>query len=341
MSTPRSTLVSGLGGGVPVPLGTQMTGVVGVVVVSYNSQDELPSCLRALSAAQGVAEIVVVDNASTDRSREAVSEHQDGRVELLSLDTNTGFAGGCNRGFAALGDDCDIVAFVNPDVAVAADCLRLAAEAVAADRALAGVAPRLMRGDGVTVDSVGQVLHPLTLEVRDRGYGRELSPDLLDPRPVLAACGALAVFGRDALIAVSDGSGPFAEEFFCFWEDLELGWRLVNAGYRISSLPDAVAVHGRGAGASEGRGPLRWRRPVPLEACVITNRWMTLIRHLNALDLTLRLPLLLGWDSVLTVLGAVRRPKLIAAIARRWPRVVYEWRSRGGRPRRRLRELPG
>ncbi len=323
-----------------MPMDPAMTGVVGVVVVSFNSEDELPSCLRALSVAQNVAAIVVVDNASTDSSREVVLQHSDDRVELLALDTNIGFAGGCNRGFAALGDDCDIVAFVNPDVAVAADCLQLAAEALAADQTLAGVAPRLMRGDDVTVDSVGQVLHPLTLEVRDRGYGRGLTPELLDSQPVLAACGALAVFRRDALMTVSDGGGPFAEEFFCFWEDLELGWRLVNAGYRISSLPDAVAVHGRGAGASEGGGPLRWRRSASLEACVITNRWMTLVRHLNALDLVLRLPLLLGWDSVLTALGVVRRPKLLAAIARRWPLVVHEWRSRGGRTRRRLRELP-
>jgi N-acetylglucosaminyl-diphospho-decaprenol L-rhamnosyltransferase len=317
-----------------------MTGAVGVVVVSYNSEEDLPSCLRALSAAEGVAKIIVVDNLSSDQSREVVTAHGDDRVDLLALDANTGFAGGCNRGFAAIGPECGIVAFVNPDVSVAPDCLRLASEALAADSGLAGVAPRLMRGDGVTVDSVGQVLHPVTLEVRDRGYGQALTPELLDPQPVLAACGALAVFRRDALLSVSDGAGPWAERYFCFWEDLELGWRLVNAGHGISSLPGAVAIHGRGAGAATGRGPLRWRRPVELEACVITNRWMTLARHLATLDLMMRLPLLLGWDSVLTALGVVRRPKLLAAIAGRWPLVVREWRSRSGRSRRRLAQLP-
>ncbi len=317
-----------------------MTDAVGVVVVSYNSATDLPSCLAALAAAEGVARVVVVDNASTDASREVVASRGDDRVDLLALDSNTGFAGGCNRGFAAIARECGIVAFVNPDVSVAPDCLRLAAEALAADPGLAAVAPRLMRGDGVTVDSVGQVLHPVTLEVRDRGYGRTLGPELLEPRPVLAACGALAVFRREALMAVAGRQGPWAERYFCFWEDLELGWRLVNAGGRISSLPAAVAVHGRGAGATDGRGPLRWRRPVELEACVITNRWMTLARHLHPLDLMLRLPLLLGWDSALTTLGVVRRPKLVAAIARRWPLVVREWRSRSGRPRRRLAELP-
>ncbi len=317
-----------------------MTTTVGVVVVSYDSAEDLPACLTALMAADGVAQVVVVDNASSDSSCDVVREFADDRIELLALETNTGFAGGCNRGLATLDDDIGVVAFVNPDVAVTSGCLRLAAEALAADPTLAGIAPRLMRADGETVDSVGQVLKPTTLEVRDRGYDRGLSPELLAPAPVLAACGALAVYRRSALEAVVGPNGPWAEEFFCFWEDLELGWRLVNAGYRITALPDAVATHGRGAGAAEGRGPLRWRRPVDLEACVITNRWMTLVRHLNTLDLVPRLPVLLSWDLALATVSVARRPALLRAIARRWPMVIGEWRARGDRSRRRLRELP-
>jgi GT2 family glycosyltransferase len=317
-----------------------VTATVGVVVVSFDSASDLPACLTALTAADAVGRVVVVDNASTDPSCEVVRGFSDDRIELLSLGTNTGFAGGCNRGFTALGDGVDVVAFVNPDVAVTPECLAVAAEALAADPALAGVAPRLMRADGETVDSVGQVLTPATLEVRDRGYGRPLGPDLMEPAPVLAACGALAVYRGTALDEVAGPHGPWAEEFFCFWEDLELGWRLVNAGHHIAALPDAVATHGRGAGAADGRGPLRWRRPVELEACVVSNRWLTLLRHLHTLDLVGRLPVLLSWDLALATVSVARRPGLVAAIARRWPLVISEWRARGDRPRRRLRQLP-
>jgi GT2 family glycosyltransferase len=317
-----------------------VTGSIGVVVVSHQSEEDLPSCLAALAVANDVSRVVVVDNASTDASRRLTRQSADERTTLLELETNTGFAGGCNRGYAALEGDCEWVAFVNPDVKVSPDCLRLAVEALDADPRLGAVAPRLMRPGGDIVDSVGQVLHRVTLEVRDRGFGETLTPELRQPTPVLAACGALAVFRSDALRAVAGHEGPFVEDFFCFWEDLELGWRLVNRGWRVESLPDAVATHGRGAGAAKGRGPLRWRRPVELEACVITNRWMTLARHLHGLDLMLRLPLLLGWDAALTVLGILRRPSLFRAIVNRWPMVVREWRSRGAHPRRRLAELP-
>jgi GT2 family glycosyltransferase len=317
-----------------------VSGSIGVVVVSHESAADLPACLGAAVAAEGVTDIVVVDNDSSDLSREVVLEVDDERVRLLALSANTGFAGGCNRGFAALSDTCEWVAFLNPDVTLAADCLRLSAAALDADPALAGVAPRLMRTDGVTVDSVGQVLHPVTLEVCDRGFGHRLSAELKRATPVLAACGALAVFRSEALRGVVEENGPFAEHFFCFWEDFELGWRLVNRGWRIESLPEAIATHVRGSGAKDGRGPLRWRRPVDLEACVVTNRWMTLVRHLSGLDLLLRLPLLLMWDSTLVMLGIFRRPRLLPAIVRRWPLIVREWRSRSARSRRRLAELP-
>ena len=281
--------------------GGSLSGRIGVVVVSHDSEEDLPSCLAALTAASGVERIVVIDNASSDASREIVGAHEDDRVHLVAEAANSGFAGGCNRGFRALADDLDVLAFLNPDVVVEPDCLVLCAAALAADPGLAGVAPRLMRGDGTTVDSVGQVLKPLTLEVADRGYGAPPAPAQLRAEIVLAACGALAVFRRFALEAVADKAGPWAEHYFCFWEDLEIGWRLANHGWRIQTVPNAVARHRRGAGAGEGWGPLRWRRPPQLEACILSNRWMTLIRHLHPLDLVVRLPILLLWDPGLLV----------------------------------------
>jgi GT2 family glycosyltransferase len=312
---------------------------IGAVVVSHNSAADLPACLGALSSAEGLDRVVVVDNDSSDRSQEIVRACGDPRISLVVEEVNSGFAGGCNRGFGELGGDFDYLAFLNPDVVVSPDCLERAVERLAADPRLASVAPLLMRSDGETVDTVGQVLKRWTLEVDDRGYGESPSSRLLKPAGVLAACGALAVFRRPALVSISDSYGPWAQHYFCFWEDVEIGWRLANSGWRIESCPEAVASHRRGAGASEGPGPLRWRRPAELEACIISNRWMTLIRHLHPLDLAPRLPLLLFWDSGLVAAGALRRPSLLKHLRRRWPMVRNEWRNRHRNQRRRLHEL--
>jgi GT2 family glycosyltransferase len=312
---------------------------VGVVVVSHDSADDLPACLEALGSAVGVRRTVVVDNVSNDDSREVARSAGGDQVVVLQEPTNSGFAGGCNRGFRELATDFTFMAFLNPDVTVSRDCLEQCAATLEAEPGLAGVAPLLMRSDGDTVDSAGQVLKKSNLEVRDLGYGLPPSVSLLEPRRVLSACGALAVFRTSALREVADEHGPWAQHFFCFWEDIELGWRLANRGLEIRTVPEAVATHRRGGGAVAGRGPLRWRRPPHLEACMLTNRWMTLIRHLHPLDLAPRLPLLLVWDSAAVAAGAARRPSLVGQLKRRWPLVMKEWRSRSRYPRRRLREL--
>jgi GT2 family glycosyltransferase len=312
---------------------------IGAVVVSYNSERDLGACLEALCAAEDLGGVVVVDNASGDGSREIVRGMGDPRITLVTESSNLGFAGGCNRGYHEHADAYQYLAFLNPDVVVSKDCFRRAIERLDGDDRLAAVAPRLMRSDGETVDSVGQKLHPLHLEVVDLGYGAPLSPGLLDSRSVIAPCGALAVFRRSALDEVAEPSGPWAQHFFCFWEDLEIGWRLVNLGWTISTCPEAVATHRRGAGASAGRGPLRWRRPPELEACIVSNRWMTLARHLHTLDLVPRLPLLLLWDTGLVAAGGLRRPALIGHLRQRWPMVLNEWRKRKRYRRRRLHEL--
>ena len=313
---------------------------IGAVVVSHNSADDLPACLEALLGAEALGRVVVVDNASQDRSRELVRGFDDPRIQLVVEEVNSGFAGGCNRGYREFGRDFEYLAFLNPDVVVSPNCLERTVDTLAKDPGLGGVAPLLMRSDGDTVDSVGQVLRSWTLEVSDRGYGEPLTSELKRTTDVLAACGALAVFRQQALAAVAGAHGPLAQDYFCFWEDLELGWRLVNSGWRIQSCPDAVATHRRGAGAESGGGPLRWRRPPELEACILTNRWMTLIRHLHPLDLLRRLPLLLLWDPGLVVAGSVRRPSLVGHLRRRWPMVMHELRNRSQDRRRRLHELP-
>ena len=311
---------------------------VAAVVVSYESREELPGCLEALLDASPPPRVIVVDNASSDGSAALVRERFGAEVTLLALDRNTGFTGGCNRGFDAA-EGAEVVAFLNPDVRVDRDCLGAAAACLERTGA-AGVAPLLLRPGRGIVDSAGQCLARWTLEVADRGYGRPLDAAYLEPRPVLAACGALAVFRREALEAVRLGCGVLDEGLFCFWEDLELGWRLWNAGFTVRSCPEAVAVHGRGAGAGPGRGPLRWRRPPALEARIVLNKWRVLARHVHPLDLLPRLPLLLARDCGLAAAGVLRRPVLLRRLAALLPGTVRAWTARGRRRRLRLKELP-
>lgn len=311
-----------------------------MVVVSYQSAADIETGLRSLVAAGVGQGVIVVDNASTDDSVMIVRRFAADGVRLIALDRNTGFTGGCNKGYYEAPETTPYVAFMNPDVRLSPDCLDRCVELLDRRPEVACVAPLLVRADGRTIDSAGQVLKHMTLEVEDRGYGEPLAAAELEPRRVLAACGALAVFRRQALEQVSLPFGPWDGRFFCFWEDLEIGWRLNNHGWQIWFEPAARAEHVRGAGADDGAGPLRWRRPVHLEACIASNRWMTLLRHLNVLDLALWAPVLLMWDLAVTCAGALRRPTLVWHLAKRLPLVAGVWKERKGGKRMRLAKLP-
>ena len=128
--------------------------------------------------------------------------------------------------------------------------------------------------------------------------------------------------------------------FFAFWEDLDLGWRVCNAGWRVLYEPQAVAVHRRAATASGGPGRLIFRRAPWLVACILVNRWATLLRNLHAVDFLLRVPLLLGGDMMMVTIVLVRRPAALAHMARALPRLRGAWRERRRLVRRRLWELP-
>ncbi len=310
------------------------------VVVNHNGGDDLPRCLAALAAQTVPVDVVLVDCHSTDGSR-ALAEAPPHGVRGVALADNRGYAGGCAAGLAAVAADVEAIGFFNPDCFPAPGLFARCLAVLAAAPALGGVAPRLVRPGGDTLDSCGQVLSPVLLRVRDRGYGEPAPGAFLDAVDVLAACGAAMVYRRTALAAVAVDGAVFPAEFFAFWEDLDLGWRMANAGWRVRYEPSAVAVHRRGATAAPGRGPLTLRRPPQLAACIVVNRWATLLRNLHPVDFLARLPVLLPADVAMVALVVTLRPRALPALLRELPRLRLAWRQRRGLgPRRRLAELP-
>jgi hypothetical protein len=309
------------------------------VVVNHDGGSDLALCLEALLAQQPPAEVVLVDCASTDGTATLAAAPPAG-VRGVPLADNRGYAGGCAAGLAALAPEVEVVGFFNPDCFAAPDLLARCAAIFAGDPRAGAVAPRLLRLDGETLDSCGQELTPLLLRVRDRGYGEPAAGRFLAPERVLAACGAGMVYRRAALAAAAVGGDAFPAEFFAFWEDLDLGWRTCAAGWRVRYEPAAVAHHRRGATANPGRGPLTLRRAPRAAACILVNRWATLVRNLHPVDFAWRAPVLLLADAAMVSLVVLLRPRVLPALARELPRLRLAWRQRRTIARRRLAELP-
>jgi GT2 family glycosyltransferase len=210
--------------------------VVTVIIVNWNAGDLLSQCLRDLLR-QSVqpARILVMDNGSSDASANQAALLPGVTVRLLG--ENYGFAAGNNR--ALLECDTKYVALLNPDAFPEPDWLETLVVAAEAHPEVAAFGSRQMvYGADKVVDGLGDVYHVSGLVWRD-GHGRSLRDSDAMPREIFSPCAGAALYRRDALANV----GGFDEDYFCYVEDVDLGFRLRLAGYRAMYVPDAVVRH--------------------------------------------------------------------------------------------------
>lgn len=296
------------------------TAPVDVVIVSWNSAAWLPGCLDSLARLERPARrVIVVDAASDDASADLARAHPVG-AEVIACEENVGFCRGNNIGFRA--GDSRFVLALNPDTRVEGDFVeRLLEGAVEPDAGI--VCGKLLRFDGRTIDSAGQLLgrsrRPL-----DRGYGRPDGGTWDRDEEVFGACGAAALYRRAMLDAVADPGGEvFDEAFFAFGEDLDLAWRARRLGWRALYRHRAVAYHARGGSSAREPGPAPGRalfgRSREVLYHVWKNRYLTILRNDRLGSYLLHLPWIWGRDLAVTGLITLRAPGL-------WRRL---WRDRG------------
>jgi GT2 family glycosyltransferase len=238
-----------------------VTPEVSVVVVSYETRDDLAACLAALAAHGGPGvETIVVDNASTDGSADLVARDFPG-VRLVRNPRNLGFGAACNRGAAVARAPC--LLFLNSDAQVTAGAVAALARVLDQRPDVAIVGPRTLNEDGTAQVSFGPALTPLA-EWRQRRLVRAVArrePDALRVahERSLVACepdwvsGACLMIRRRAFDAVSG----FDEGFFLYEEDVDLCVRVRAQGGRVRFEPAATVVHR--LGRSMARMPERAR----------------------------------------------------------------------------------
>jgi len=235
------------------PLSAAGTARVTVVIVNFNGGAHVVRCLEGLATQTVPPErILLVDNASSDGSLAACRElvaAGSGLAERTTIDAlgaNVGFAAGSNRGFALA--DTEFVALLNPDAFPEPGWLEaLVAAAQAHPESAAFGSRQMLAGRPGVLDGIGDRWHVSGLAWRE-GHGRPMGPADLVAREIFSPCAAAALYRRAAVVA----AGAFDEDYFCFGEDVDLGFRLRLAGHTARYVPDAVVEH-VGGGSSEGR----------------------------------------------------------------------------------------
>lgn len=220
---------------------------VSVIIVNWNGEKYLSRCLSALLAqTTRPQEIIVVDNASTDSSPDIVRRFPS--IRFLPQIENLGFARGNNLAIKCADSKSEFIVLLNPDAFVEADWLEVLLEAARDLSTADAFASRLVVADEPAIlDGAGDVYHISGLIWRF-GHGDVVAASDDKVREIFSPCAAAAMYRRSAL----EDTGGFDEDFFCYVEDVDLGFRLQLAGRRCVYVPKSVAHH-VGSGTSGGK----------------------------------------------------------------------------------------
>jgi GT2 family glycosyltransferase len=220
------------------PLGQDELPRVCVVILNWNGRQHLAGCfdsLQAMDYPEDLREVVLVDNGSDDGSVQEVRSRYPW-VRLEVNDRNLGFSAGCNQG-ARLATDPDLLVFLNNDIRVDPGFLRALVAPVVRGTCVATTA-KMLSWDGKCLNSAGGGMNFYGLGIQ-RGYLAKHDPVYDQPRRTLFACGgAMSMDAR-----VFDQVGGFDEQFFAYYEDVDLGWRTWVQGHEVHYVPDAVCYH--------------------------------------------------------------------------------------------------
>lgn len=260
---------------------------VTIAIVSYNSGATLARCFEALATqTEKSFRVLLIDNASRERPA-ALVKNLPFSVDYREMADNLGFAGGMNAALAAC--ETPLLVALNPDAFPEPNWLAtlLRAEAHHPNVAAFG-SLQLSANDRDHVDGFGD--HYLITGQAWRGVTRPAIKGELAYS--FGVCAAAALYRTDLLRRI----GGFDERFFCFYEDVDVAFRLRLAGAECAVVPSAVVVHVGGA-SFEGLSDFA-------AFLIARNQWWVLVKNMPFILMLFALP---GF-ILLQIIGAIRHP---------------------------------
>ncbi|RJQ32871.1 MAG: glycosyltransferase family 2 protein [Actinobacteria bacterium] len=297
--------------------------LVSVIIPNWNGKSLLNECLASVyNQTYPNIEIIVVDNGSTDGSREYLESrvervkssegwHNVGAqraVPLLILNNkNEGFAKAVNQGIKQ--SKGTFVMPLNNDIVLEKTFIEEMVKAAKKDSKIGTVSGKLIRNDKygqIVIDCTGHVIFKNRL-LTNRGFN-ELDKGQYDKEEyVFGASGAAPLYRRLMLNDIAVDGQFYDESFFSFLEDVDLDWRAQLRGWSVYYTPLAVAFHHRGGSAV--------RRSKIVEMHNFKNRYLLMIKNDNAKSVAKNLPGILFSDLVKSGALLFRCPKALLGIA--------------------------
>jgi GT2 family glycosyltransferase len=230
-----------------------MTASVFAVVLNWRDAERTVRCVEGLLSLSQVDHVVLVDN-ETERDPRLLEVGRRTNCTLILSEGNEGFARGVNRGIGeARTAGAEFILLVNNDARVDGEAVSRMKQSLQASEDVAGTAPRITFPDGRLQALGGGNVRPLL---------GDAPTTLRESSSIDYLTGAVSMYREAALLMVGD----FDERFFMYWEDVDLGLRLRQAGWRLTVVAEATATHELSASRSRAGSSL------------VTYYWESLVR---------------------------------------------------------------
>ncbi|MFA5029392.1 MAG: glycosyltransferase family 2 protein [Patescibacteria group bacterium] len=214
---------------------------VTIIIVTHNGRHYLPECLASVfdqHYLQSLLKIIVIDNDSSDSTVSYLRQWP--QVKVVVNRKNLGFAVANNQGYyLAKKQEADYLFLLNQDTVLEKNCLQRLVTLAEKNHKIAAVQPKiLLHPEKHLINSLGNCINFLGFAYCDKYRAKDSQP-LVDPFEVTYASGAACLLRMSAL----EQTDLFDPRLFMYHDDVDLGWRLRLAGYRIMVDPLAVVYH--------------------------------------------------------------------------------------------------
>lgn len=286
--------------------------MVSIIIVTKGRKDYLKACLDSIEGQTYLAlEIIVIDNSCDASFREGIIKSYP-RVKLYSNRDNLFYCPALNKGIQM--SNGDFILCLNDDVILDKKFIEEALRGFCHDAKIGMVSGKILRREGKTIDSTGLFLS-FWRTAKERGYGSSDKGQFQKEGYVFGVNGAAAFYSKNMLESIKENECYFDADFRIFYEDLDIAWRAQRLGWKGYYVPAAIAYHVRGGTVRAGSGidkPYARRfLNNELEADLIKNRYLAIIKNESAFNFLLHLPGMVLYDFIIWSYILSFRPRLV------------------------------